>query len=217
MGFQNKVGTSTAQMEGDTVGAYLNSKDLPTTLSYQKMMIAPQYMFPAGAAPVLFASSTAVLNAEVDLQVPIAEGSDTYVDADFLFIAPNGVRVSYGVKLFRNGPAPSLVGSNYDVPDDVYQVNCPLGTDTQFLTKASASDLSTGTPWLGWRHFQWTIDQAQFAAGLKYLVAHNGNVVTTDPTGYVFEEVHLNAEFHYSPEPAELGWSMRGMNVWVTD
>src|SRR6266851_10509311 len=30
LGFRNQVGTSTAQMEGDTVGAYLNSKDLPT-------------------------------------------------------------------------------------------------------------------------------------------------------------------------------------------
>jgi len=218
LGFRNQVGTSTAQMEGDTVGAYLNSRDLPTTLSNQKMMITPQYRFPSGATPVPFASSTSLLNAEMDLQIPVAVGSNTYVTADFLFIGPNGVRISYGVKLFHNGARQStLLGGGYDSLDNSYMINCPLGTDTQFLTKASASGSSTGTPWLGWRHFQWTIDQAQFVAALNRLAAqYPAKVQSTDPTQYVFAEVHLNAEFHYSPAPAELGWSMRGLNVWVS-
>jgi hypothetical protein len=42
LGFRNQTGTSTVQMEGDIVGAYLNSRDLPTSLTYQKMMTAPQ-------------------------------------------------------------------------------------------------------------------------------------------------------------------------------
>jgi hypothetical protein len=216
LGFLNEVGTSTAQMEGDTVGAYLNSRDLPTTLKTQKMMIAPRYGFQAGATPVPFASSTSVLNAELDLQVPVAVGSDTYVAADLLFVGPKGVRISYGVKLFHNGSStPLLVGSDYDVPDNVYMINCPLGSDAQYLTTASTSSSSTGTPWLGWRHFQWTIDQAQFVAALKRLAAQfPTEVESTDPTQYVFAEVHLNAEFHYSPAPAELGWSMRGLTVW---
>jgi hypothetical protein len=76
---------------------------------------------------------------------------------------------------------------------------------------------ATGTPWTGWRHFQWTIDQAQFVAALKYLAAkYPGKITSTDPTQYVLVQVHLNAEFHYSPTPAELGWSMRGLNVWVS-
>ena len=53
-GFLNQVGTSTAQMEGDTVGAYINSKDLPTTLTNQLMMISPEYIFPSGVTPVPF-------------------------------------------------------------------------------------------------------------------------------------------------------------------
>ncbi len=220
LGFRNQAGATTAQMEGGTVGAYINSKDLPTTLKNQKMMITPQYRFPSGASPVPFASSTSVLNAEMDVQIPVAVGSDTYVTADFLFLDPNGERFSYGVKLFHNGATNNLtlVGSGFDSLDNVYIINCPLGTDTTFLTKASTSSSSTGTPWLGWRHFQWSIDQAQFIAGLKYLAAHNpGKVKYTDPTKYVFSEVHLNAEFHYSPEPAELGWSMRGLNVWLSE
>jgi hypothetical protein len=215
LGFRNQVGTSTAQMEGDTVGAYLNSKDLPTTLSDQKMMITPQYRFPSGAAPVPFASSTSVLTGEMDVQVPVAVGSHTYVNADLLFVDPYGSRISYGIKIFRNGAHSPVVGSGYDEVDNAYMINCPLGTDTQYLTKAPTSASSTGTPWLGWRHFQWTINQAQFVAAVKRLAAqYPASVKTTDPTQYVFAGIHLNAEFHYSPDPAELGWSMRGVKLW---
>ncbi len=217
VGFRNQVGTSTAQMEGDTVGAYLNSKDLPTTLSNQKMMITPQYRFPSGATPVPFAHSTSVLNAELDLQVPVAVGSHTYVNADLLFVGPNGARISYGIKLFQNGARTAVLGGGYDDVDNAYMINCPLGTDTRFLTKASTSGSSTGTPWLGWRHFQWTIDQAQFIAALNRLAAqYPATIQTTDPTQYVFAGMHLNAEFHYSPDPAELGWSMRGLKLWLS-
>lgn len=215
LGFRNQAGTSTAQMEGDTVGAYLNSRDLPTTLNGQKMMMAPQYRFASGTEPVPFASSTAVMNAEMDLQVPVGVGSDTYVTADLLFVGPKGLRISYGIKLFHNGPAPTLVGSHYNVGGNVYIINSPLGTENQFLTTASNSCSSTGTPWLGWRHFQWSINHAQFVAALKQLAAqYPATVQSTDPTQYVFSEVHLNAEFIYSPAPAELGWSMRGLRVW---
>jgi hypothetical protein len=218
LGFRNLSGTSTAQMEGDVVGAYLNSKDLPTELTYQKMMTAPQYTFPSGTEPMPFESSTALLSAEMDLQIPVATGSDTYIDADFLFIGPNGLRVTYGVKLFNNGARGALFGVLYDTPDNVFIINCPLETNTQFLTKASTSGSSTGTPWLGWKHFQWSINQAQFVAGLKQLAAKfPAQVKSTDPNQYVFSQFHLNAEFHYSPAPAELGWSMRGLNVSLTD
>ena len=117
LGFQNKPGTSTAQMEGDTVGVYINSKDLPsgtvdpggmnggcghaTDPPVQKMMITPQYIWSSGTEPVPFASSTTVLNGSLNLQVPTASG-DAYVVADLLFKDPSGVRVSYGIKLFAN-------------------------------------------------------------------------------------------------------------------
>jgi len=215
LGFRNQVGTSTAQMEGDTVGAYLNSKDLPTTLSDQKMMITPAYRFPSGATPVPFAHSTTLLNVEMDLQVPVAVGQ-SYVAADLAFVDPNGVRISYNIILFHNGVRGSGVpASRYDAPDNYYMMICPLGTDTRFVTKASTSGSLTGTPWLGWRHLQWTIDQAQFVAVINRLAAQfPGTVKTTDPTQWVFAGIHLNAEFHYSPDPAELGWSMRGLKVW---
>ncbi|MBS0379319.1 MAG: hypothetical protein JSS29_12585 [Proteobacteria bacterium] len=217
LGFRNQSGTSTAIMEGDTVAAYLNSKDLPTTLSNQKMMITPQYRFPAGATPVPFASSTNVLNGELDLQIPVAVGRHTYVNADLLFVGPTGARVSYGVKLFQNGARTAVVGGGYDEVDNAYMINCPLDSGTQFLTKASTSGTSTGTPWTGWRHFQWSIDETQFVAALKRLAQEYPNVVqTTDPTQYVFAGFHLNAEFHYSPTPAELGWSMRGLKLWTS-
>jgi hypothetical protein len=216
-GFTNQVGTSTAQMEGDTVGAYLNSKDLPTTRSNQLMMISPQYKFAPGTTPVPYASSTSLLNGEMDLQIPTAVGKDTYVSADLSFLDPNGVRISISVNLFHNGAAHLYLTSIYDSSENIYILEVPLAEGQQFLTPMQGSALETGTPWVGWQHFQWTIDQAQFVAALKYLIAkYPGKITSTDPTQYVLDEVHLNAEFHYSPAAAELGWSMRGLTVWVS-
>ena len=218
LGFQNKPGSSTAQMDGDTVGAYLNSADLPGSPAGQKMMITPQFLFATGNQPVPFASSNSVLSASMDLQIPTAAGNSTYIVADFMFVDPNGARISYGVKIFNNGSSgPSLVGGNYNPPSNVYELNSPLEVGQRFITQVQGSASATGTPWLGWRHFEWSISHAQFVDALNYLtVQFPGKVRSTDPTQYVLAEVHLNAEFHFQPAPAELGWSMRGWKVWTT-
>jgi hypothetical protein len=217
LGFQNEAGTSTAQMDGDVVGAYLNSSNLPGSPDGQKMMITPQFTFEAGSAPVPFSSSNAVLNASMELQIPTALGKDNYVNADFLFKDPNGVRISIAAKIFSNGEENPVVGTGYDVPSDTYMLNAPLGVDQSYLTQTPGSASSTGTPWLGLRHFEWSLSQAQMAAVLKYMVAqYPGKVQSTDPAQYVLAEVHLNAEFHFQPDPAELGWSMAGWKIWLT-
>jgi hypothetical protein len=204
-------------MDGDTVGAYLNSADLPSSPAGQKMMITPQFTFAPGNEPVPFSNSNSSLSASMDLQIPTAVGNDAYVVADFLFEDPNGVRISYGVKIFSNGRTNQVVGSSYDAPSNGYQLNSPLGVDQRFVTPAPGSALSTGTPWLGWRHFEWSISQTQFVAALNHLVAQfPEKVQSTDPTQYVLAEVHLNAEFHFQPAPAQLGWSMSGWKVWAT-
>jgi hypothetical protein len=218
LAFRSTAGSSTAQMEGGVVGAYLNSKDLPTTLNNRLFMIAPQYRYPVGTEPVPFGSSGQVLNGELDLQIPMAVGKDTYMSADFLFLDAKGTRISFGFKIFQNGVSGhTAFGSLYDVPEKVYIINSPLAPGQQFVSLAPGSTMAGGATWTGWRHFQWSINQAQFAAALKYLVQkYPGRITSTDPTAYVFSEVHLNAEFMYSPAPAELGWSMKGMKVWIT-
>jgi hypothetical protein len=214
MGFQDQVGSSTAQMDGGTVGAYLNSADLPSSTADQKMMITPQIEFFPGQAPSPFPNSGAVLNAEMDLQVPTASGPMTYVLADFLFQDPNGVLLSYGVKIFANGLTNQVVGSGYDSPSGAYMLNSPLGVDQRFVAAAPGSGVATGSTWLGWRHFGWSVSQAQFAAALAYLAAQYPAFTVLDPSKWVLIQTHLNAEFHYQPAAAELGWSMQNWKVW---
>jgi hypothetical protein len=217
LGFQNKPGTSTAQMDDDTVGAYINSADLPFSPVGQKMMISPQFTFMPGNEPVPFLNANSSLSASMDLQIPTAVGSDTYVVADFVFQDQNGVRISYGVVLFSNGGANPTIASGYDAPSKSYRLDSPLGVEQQFVTNVQGGASATGTPWLGWQHFEWSISQPQFVAALSYMAAQFPDEVrSTDPTQYALAEIHLNAEFHFQPAPAELGWSMRGWKVWVT-
>jgi len=224
-------------MEGDTVGAYINSHDLPSSpvgagsggggcghvavppvqKMIQKMMITPQYIWSSGTEPVPFASSTTVLSGSLDLQVPTASG-DAYVVADLLFKDPNGVRVSYGVKLFGNGVTNPVVGCGYDAPSNSYTIDSPLGIDERFVSKAANSTSDTGVPWLGLRHFEWSINQSQFTAALQYLATQfPGQIQVVDPTQYILAQVHLNAEINFLPSPAELGWSMSGLKIWLVN
>jgi hypothetical protein len=218
LGFQNVASTSTAQMQGDTVGAYINSNDLPPSTSDQKMMITPEFIFAPGSQPVPFANANSSLNGELDLQVPSADGTDAYVVADLLFEDASGLRISYGISIFHNGGVSSVAGTGYDSPSNSYMLNSPLGVDERFVTPDASSATATGTPWLGWRHFQWSVTYAQFVSALQQLAAaYPGIVTSTDPTGYLLAEVHLNAEFHDKGEAASLGWSMRGLKVWTTN
>jgi len=233
LGFQNTPGTSTAQMDADTVGAYINSKDVPnspvvpggtdggcghvTTPPSQKMMIAPQYAWSSGTEPIPFASSTTVLNGSLDLQVPTASG-EAYVVLDLLFEDLNGVRISYGVRLFSNGVTKPVVGCGYNAPANSYKIDSPLGFDERFVSKATNSASDTGVPWLGWQNFEWSISQSQFTAALQYLAPQfPGQIPDVDPTQYKLVQVHLNAELNFVPGPAELGWSMSGLKIWLVN
>jgi hypothetical protein len=217
LGFRNQTGTSTAQMEDDTVGAYINSQDLPQSSADQKMMVTPQFIFAPGSQPVPFASPQTSLSGSMDLQIPTAVGSNVYVVADLLFKDVSGVRISYGIKVFSNGAANPVVGSGYDAPSGTYMLNSPLGVDQRYVTQGADSASATGTPWTGWRHFEWSISEAQFVSALEYLTAQfPAAVKSTDPAQYVLAEVHLNAEFHDRGKPAALGWSMRQLKLWTT-
>lgn len=213
-GFRNQTGTSTAQMEGGTVGAYLNSKDLKSS-NGDLFMMAPQYRFQNGAMPVPFASSTTVLNGELDLQVPVASGKKTYINADYAFVAPNGQGFTYQVTFILCDSVHPVPSPRYDSRENIYMLDIPLLTNTEFLTKASTSSSFSDTPWLGMRHFQWTIDYAQFTAALKYMAQnYPGKITYMNPADYSLASVHLNAEFNYAEGPAELGWSMQNWKVW---
>lgn len=218
LGFQNQTGTSTAQMEDGTVGAYLNSQDLPPSTSDQKMMITPEFTFPSGSQPLPFVSAQSSVSGSFDAQVPMAVGPDTYVTADLLFEdVTSGVRISYGVVIFHNDDKNPVVSTGYDAPSGNYMLTSPLGVDQRYVTRASNSALWSGTPWSEWRHFEWSISEAQFVSGLQLLTTQfPGKVTSTDPSEYVLTKIHLNAEFHTKGQVAELGWSMRGMKLWTT-
>lgn len=211
VGFHNTPRSSVAQMYGGTVGVYLNSADLPGTPTSQKMMITPQYTFSAPPSP--FTTSESVLNAEMDLQVPTCVGKDTYIVADHLYEGPAGAQISFGVKLF--GDANPLLGTGYDIDSGSYMINPPLG-DEAYVTATAESAPYQSAVFTGWKHFQWTVARAQFVAALQLLgKTFPGHFPSTDPSQYTLTRIHLNAEFHFNPLPAELGWSMCKWRVWL--
>lgn len=211
LGFHNTGRSSVAQMEGGTVGAYLNSADLPGAPDGQKMMITPQFSFTAPASP--FVNADSVLEGGMDLQIPMAVGKDTYVTTDFLFDGPAGAQLSFGVELFHNEGVKPVIGVGYDGPSKNYMLNSPLGVDQTYVTMGTGAPYQSAA-WSGFQHFHWQVTTAQFASALKYLaIKFPGHFPSLSPADYKLARIHLNAEFHFGPLPAAIGWSMRGWRV----
>src|SRR5450755_764973 len=108
-GFRDAAGTSTVQIAGDTVGAYINSADLPAGSHKDKMMMTPEISVAPPAQVRPFAQTGRVIFVSLELQVPTAidahrEGSATYITADLNFAdRTRGTKISYGCNLFFNG------------------------------------------------------------------------------------------------------------------
>jgi len=218
-GFRDIPGTTTVQADGDTVGAYINSADLPAGSHKYKMMITPQYLAsPAGRVRPFGQSGRAIL-ISLELQVPTAldahsGGSETYVSADLTFKDPNGrTKISYGCNLFHNGHPRGPDGHvRLDTDSQNMMINSAVVSGNQWLTLQRGSAVGQSAPWMGWKVFAFAITEKNFEAGLRAL-RESIPTASIDPADYEFMGFHLNAELHFNDAPAQLGWSMRHVKI----
>ncbi len=225
-GFRDASGTTTVQADGDTVGAYLNSADLPEGSHQYKMMITPEIIMPPSAQVQPYAQAGRAIVVSLELQVPTAvdahrDGSDTYVNADLVFVDQSrGTKISYGCNLFFNGHPHRKPGGHIRLDQDTQNtmINSIVGLDNAWLTVQPGSAVSQSEPWKGWKVFRFAITEKNFAQALYALDQTNGSAkVSVNPGDYAFVQFHLNAELHFKNSPAQLGWSMRRARILLED
>ena len=222
--FRPFPGSSTLQMQGDTVGVYLNSADLPNGSPGMKFMITPQYTIPKKARIHPFAAPGVSVVTELELQIPTAvdgqvKGNNTYANVVLLFTdATSGTKLSYTGGFFFNGHANSRDNIGYDEPTKSFMVQSPLRTNSPWTTMLPDSAPQQGTPWRGWKKFGFAITEENFKAAL--LAVKNAaptNRASMNPADYSLDQFHLNAEMHFQTNaaPTELGWSMRNARMVI--
>lgn len=225
-GYRNEAGVSALQIDGDTVGAYIRSADLPEGSHLFKMMMTPEISVAPAAQVHPFAKPGRAIVVALDLQVPTAsdahnDGSETYVDADLMFVDRNrGTKISYGCNLFFNGHIKIPPGGHIRLDEDSQNmmINSRVGPQDSWLTVEPGSAVSQGAPWTGWKTFQFAITERNFLEALNaYSRQDSGAKVSVNPANYAFVKFHLNAELHFKNAPAELGWSMRHARIIVED
>ena len=197
--------TTIAQYEGNTLGVYLQSADLP---SGTDQMIAAQTFY---AGLNLFTNSSVVLNESMTLQVPTSNGATPFIAVKHFFSGPGGANFDIAVLLFHNGatnaPAPSIT---YDAHTNAYVLEVALGAASSAPYVTSVSGAYTGTPYTGFTPLAWSISQPQVVAALQALhAAYPAIYTTTDPTQYQITNMHVNAEIRGLPNSDTLGWSMK--------
>jgi hypothetical protein len=225
-GFSGAAGTTTLQIDGDTVGAYIRSADLPEGSHKYKMMMTPELSVAPAAQVHPFAQGGRAILVSLDLQVPTAadahnNGSETYVDADLMFVdRSRGTKISYGCSLFFNGHPHRPPGGHIRLDQDSQNmmVNSVVDFQNPWLTVERGSAVAEGAPWSGWRTFRFAITEQNFIEALNaYRKQDGGANVSVNPADYSYVKFHLNAELHFQTAPAELGWSMRHAKVVVED
>jgi hypothetical protein len=225
-GFRDASATTTVQADGDTVGAYINSADLPEGSHEYKMMITPEIIVPPSAQVQPYAQAGRAILVSLELQVPTAvdahrDGSETYVNADLVFVDHSrGTKISYGCNLFFNGHPHRRAGGHIRLDQDTQNmmINSVVGLDTAWLAAQPGSAVSQSEPWNGWKVFRFAITEKNFAQALDAFDQTNRSAkVSVKPGDYSFVQFHLNAELHFNNAPAELGWSMRHAKIVVED
>jgi hypothetical protein len=225
-GFRNAPETTTVQADGDTVGAYINSADLPEGSHQFKMMITPQIVMPAAKQPKPYEQAGRAIVVSLELQVPAAvdahrDGSETYVNADLVFVDhTRGTKISYGCNLFFNGHRHRQAGGHIRLDEDTQNtmINSVVGLDSEWLSALRGSAVSQSEPWRGWKVFKFAITERNFSQALEALErVTRAAKPSLRPGDYSFVQFHLNAELHFRSSPAALGWSMRHARIAVED
>jgi hypothetical protein len=228
--FRDADGESTVQIDGGTVGVYLNSKDLPDAAAVGKMMITPAFKPPANQRVYPFAQPGFALANSLELQVPVAHdlnqrGNFTYVVADFVFMDRiTHTQITYEFNIFHDNPravpppSPEKMDQTavgpFDKPSRTFQVGNPIEPGSRVLTVMPGSTLFQTRPWKGWRLFSAAITLNNFKRALQDLREKDSSFSgSQNPADYALVEWHLNAELTCGSGPAELGWSMRKAQI----
>lgn len=228
--FRDAPGASTVQIEGGTVGVYLNSRDLSHGSNANLMMITPAFRLPKARDAYPFVHPGVAIVESLDLQIPVAKDLDrkgnlTYVVADLEFEdRQSRARISYNITLFRHTPAPGTQPTQewlqrtevvaYDAPTHSFIIGNPLTLGSRVVTPLTRSSLFQTQPWTGWRSFRFAVTQDNFKTNLLSLNKRAPAFgASENPADYILNGWHLNAEIVFATGPAELGWSMRKARV----
>ncbi len=223
-GYADRPGTTIAQIAGAEVGAYLNSSDFEPTGRCDKMMVTPAYKFTKAEQRRPFAAPGGAVQVSLDLQVPSAESargpnSRSYVSADLEFTDPvSHVKISNGVNLFFNHfggkGGPEIPG--FDGPSHSYMMNTTLYPTSSWVKPLPDSALQSGTTWTGYRNFTYEISGANLRRAIAAIkMSYPDAALNPDPAQYELTMFHLNAEIQCAKGHAELGWSMKGLEISV--
>lgn len=221
--------SSTVQIRGHAVGAYLNSADLFNSRfqADPAMMITPgidlpnQNIFP-------FAQPKQKLYQSLKVRIPTAVSQSrphntVYVVSDFLFIdRTTGTKLTYEVGLFHQNPhAPPLTREGliktevglFDAGTHSFQVGSPLSPLARLNEPVEGSALYSTLPWSDERRIAFTISWQNFKTALESLQSKGAYSGSMNPADYVLRQWHLNAEMQYDQTPTELGWSLSNVKI----
>lgn len=228
--FRDADDVTTVQVDGDTVGVFLQSRDLPNQSPGDKLMVTPEVKFPKENRGYPFAQPGVAMVNSLELQIPVAvdqsrPGNITYVTSDFTFEdRQTKAKISYGVHIFhhamratRSPAREQLIKSEvhgFDEPSHAYQVGNQLWPGSRVISVLEGSTLFQDQPWTGWRSFKFAITGHNFTTALQALKQKFPEFSGSEnPADYALVAWHLNAELKFATGPAELGWSMRHASI----
>lgn len=236
------TGTSpitTGQMEGATVGAYINTADYGNNTNDGKLMITPQIIFkqPLLSPWAIYSSMTLSLNLYLKTASQGA-GSNVHGASDMQWVDStqgancypsfkNCLGISYSTNYFKIQGGANAPGCSFSVdgPSKSIIVSCNAFPGAKYMTLGGGSTTELNAPQSGSLPFSYTVTVAQFQQALNDACpALSGTVTGTKcvtsygtfsltPADWQPGKYHANFEIKLGSGNSQLGFSMDSLTI----
>lgn len=212
LGIDNAVyGSPAVQMSGTTVGAVVNTLNIPGGSGYNNNLANAQVQYKWNASDNLtpWTYSTSKFNFSFNLQIPESSftgGAVGYVLASFLVTDGNGHYLwiqpqVYDVRGVNSSGIHESVG--YDKGTATVFVNTMYGLGTRYCTQSAGSSSSTGSTWSGWQLYSESINQTQLLNAINDANGAYQVGLSKNPASYILVFISIQAEIAW---PTGNGW-----------
>jgi len=217
LGYANTSGnnpTTTAQMQGNTVGAYLQSVDFPGGSSDGSICIAAVVNIAAPIEGSPWAAGGS-LNAQFGFQVPTATTTTAapFASANAVLTSSvDGTEIILQAVLLNLGSTSTAVFSGLD-SDGSISFGVPLvAGNSQYVSMASGSAGYLTAPTTGgYLSYNFSFSSTQFAAILAYLASQA--LTEVFDTSAATPNAGQTLTFAAKPDNAATGWGVAGSHI----
>lgn len=219
-GNRDQEGSSTAQIKGDVVAVYVNSRDYDKAACQPRCKANLMAGYSFAQPQSTFEDPKARIEASITAKVPTATKSGqamSFVNVRLRLQDRKSKRmVSFGINLFSLGSRRDFDVVGQDPHTGDVMLNSRFLPGMKFVSLAEGSARAQSEPFADFKTFRASISADNFREALREAKADGyGNDLSDDPAQYQIVHIHIEPELTRTSagSPASLGAAFKGFEI----